>query len=178
MKKLFSLLLWVLVLAWLWTVGKRYLAQQTGGERPLAVQDAATTAQEIKHFLSDTAATTVEQLSETIGRMDTSALAEELKQILSRTAAMTDEELRQEILNLAARHNISLSERQTNKLMSLCRSLEGLDGESLRSRVSELQETVKKFSDARDTADGILSGVGEAVKTVGDFFYAIGDVIG
>ena len=82
---------------------------------------------------------------------------------------MSDEEIRQEIVRIAGEYNVTLSDRQIQQLIDLCRSLEGLDAESLRERVVEAQETIKKIGEAKDKAVGFYEKLSGLVSSVSDF---------
>ena len=61
--------------------------------------------------------------------MDSTSIVNDLKMMLDETAQMTDEEIREQIIQIAATYNVNLTENQINQLISLCRSLEGLDAD-------------------------------------------------
>lgn len=110
------------------------------------------------------------EIAELIGDQDATMLVAELKKILDETQNMTDDEVREEIRNIADNLNVQIDESQIEKLLSLCRSLEGLDQNALTERLNSLQksmETAKKVGNA-------FTQFGEKVKgffsKVGDFF--------
>ena len=109
------------------------------------------------------------ELAEEIGNLDATEIVTGLKQVLGETAKMTDDEIRREIQNLAQEYNVTLSERQIQQLIDLCRSLEGLDADSLRERVVEAQETIKKIGEAKDKAVGFYEKLSGLVSSVSDF---------
>ena len=82
------------------------------------------------------------ELANEIGEMDSTSIVNDLKMMLDETAQMTDEEIREQIIQIAATYNVNLTENQINQLISLCRSLEGLDADALKSRVEEVQNTL------------------------------------
>ena len=82
------------------------------------------------------------ELANEIGEMDSTAIVNDLKMMLDETAQMTDEEIREQIIQIAATYNVTLTDNQINQLISLCRSLEGLDADALQSRVEEVQNTL------------------------------------
>ena len=116
------------------------------------------------------------ELAAEIGSMDSTAIVNDLKLMLDETAKMTDDEIRQQIILIAGRYNVTLTDRQINQLITLCRSLEGLDADSLRSRVEELQSTLKKVSEAKTQVVGFVEQVKKVVTSIKSFFERIGDM--
>ena len=118
------------------------------------------------------------ELANEIGEMDSTSIVNDLKMMLDETAQMTDEEIREQIIQIAATYNVNLTENQINQLISLCRSLEGLDADALKSRVEEVQNTLKKVSDAKTQVIGFVEQVKKVVTSIKSFFEKIGDIIG
>ena len=118
------------------------------------------------------------ELANEIGEMDSTSIVNDLKMMLDETAQMTDEEIREQIIQIAATYNVNLTENQINQLISLCRSLEGLDADALKSRVEEVQNTLKKVSDAKTQVIGFVETVKKVVTSIKSFFEKIGDLIG
>ena len=118
------------------------------------------------------------ELANEIGSMDSTAIVNDLKLMLTETQNMSDEEIKQQIVQIAGRYNVSLTDKQIQQLISLCRSLEGLDTESLRARVEEVQSTLQKVSDAKTRVVGIVEQVKKVVTSIKSFFEKIGDIIG
>jgi Predicted secreted protein len=118
-------------------------------------------------------------LAKTIGSMDATSLVDDLKEMLDYTHDyMSDEEIRQEIIQIAAQYNVSLTDKQISQLISLCRSLEGLDTNALLSRVQEVQGTLNKVSEAKTRVVGFVQTVRRVVTSVQSFFDRIKDIIG
>ena len=118
------------------------------------------------------------ELANEIGEMDSTSIVNDLKMMLDETAQMTDEEIKEQIIQIAATYNVNLTENQINQLISLCRSLEGLDADALKSRVEEGQNTLKKVSDAKTQVIGFVEQVKKVVTSIKSFFEKIGDIIG
>ena len=118
------------------------------------------------------------ELANEIGEMDSTSIVNDLKMMLDETAQMTDEEIKEQIIQIAATYNVNLTENQINQLISLCRSLEGLDADALKSRVEEVQNTLKKVSDAKTQVLGFVDRVKKVVTSIKSFFEKIGDIIG
>ena len=118
------------------------------------------------------------ELANEIGEMDSTSIVNDLKMMLDETAQMTDQEIREQIIQIAATYNVSLTDNQINQLITLCRSLEGLDADALKSRVEEVQNTLKKVSDAKTQVLGFVDRVKKVVTSIKSFFEKIGDIIG
>ena len=118
------------------------------------------------------------ELAEEIGSMDSTAIVNDLKLMLDETAKMSDEEIRQQIIQIAATYNVKLTDKQIQQLIDLCRSLEGLDVNSLRSRVEEVQNTLKKVSEAKTKVVGFVDTVKKVVTSIKEFFDKIASIFG
>jgi len=117
------------------------------------------------------------ELADEIGSMDSTSIVNELKLMLDQTKLMSDSEIREIIVDVAGRYNVSLTETQINQLISLCRSLEGLDPDSLKLRVEDVQETLQKVSDAKTKVVGFVETVKKFIDSVSGFFDKIQDII-
>ena len=117
------------------------------------------------------------ELANEIGSMDSTSIVNDLKLMLDETQKMTDDEIRAEIVEIAGRYNVSLTNTQIQQLIDLCRSLEGLDADSLKARVEEVQGTLQKVSDAKTKVVGFVETVKKVVTSVSSFFDRIKDII-
>ena len=117
------------------------------------------------------------ELAAQIGAMDSTAIVNELKLMLDVTQTMSDDEIRAEIREIASRYNVNLTNTQVEQLLTLCRSLEGLDAESLKARVQDVQNTLQKVSDAKTKVVGFVQGVKKVVDSVSGFFDKIKDIM-
>ena len=117
-------------------------------------------------------------LAQEIGSMDSTSIVNELKLMLDETRRMTDEQIRQQIIAIAAQYNVSLTDKQISQLISLCRSLEGLDPNSLKQRVEDIQGTLNKVSEAKTQVVGFVQPVKNVVTSVASFFARIRDILG
>lgn len=117
------------------------------------------------------------ELAAEIGAMDSTAIVNELKMMLDVTQTMSDDEIRAEIREIASRYNVNLTNTQVEQLLSLCRSLEGLDAESLKARVQDVQNTLQKVSEAKTKVVGFVQGVKKVVESVSGFFDKIKDIM-
>ena len=98
--------------------------------------------------------------------------------MLDYTRNMTDEEIRAQIEAIAGRYNVRLTDTQYSQLISLCRSLEGLDSDSLKQRVEGVQDTLSKVSNAKTQIVGFVDTVKKVVTSIASFFETISDLIG
>lgn len=117
-------------------------------------------------------------LANEIGSMDSTSIVNDLKLMLEETQNMTDAEIMSQIEQIAAQYNVTLTATQKQQLIDLCRSLEGLDADSLKARVEEVQGTLKKVSDAKTKVVGFVEAVKKAVTSVSSFFDKIKSIIG
>ena len=118
------------------------------------------------------------ELAEEIGNLDATEIVTGLKEVLGETVKMSDEEIRQEIVRIAGEYNVTLSDRQIRQLIDLCRSMEGLDADSLRERVVEAQETIKKIGEAKDKAVGFYEKLSQFFSSASDFFSQVKALFG
>ncbi|MCL2694941.1 MAG: DUF1002 domain-containing protein [Clostridiales bacterium] len=107
------------------------------------------------------------ELSEYIGSEDATAIITELKKILDQTQNMTDDEVRNEIKRIAKENNTTLTDKQVDQLLALCRKLEGLDVAQLQARLVDLAKGV-------ETAGGFVKALGDAFESVKQFFANVG----
>lgn len=133
---------------------------------------------DIAKLVSTQELTITGELAQEIGSMDSTSIVQDLKLMLSETQNMTDDQIRQEIIQIAAQYNVSLTETQINQLISLCRSLEGLDADQLKSRVEEVQNMLNKVSTAKTQVVGFVQSVKKVVTSVQSFFERIKNIIG
>ena len=77
-------------------------------------------------------------LAQQIGSMDSTSIVGELKLMLDQTQNMRDDEIREVIIGIADRYNVRLTETQIRQLISLCRSLEGLNPDQLKQKVEDV----------------------------------------
>lgn len=133
---------------------------------------------DIAKLVSTQELTITGSLAQEIGSMDSTSIVGDLKMMLDETKNMTDDEIRSQIIEIAGRYNVTLTNTQINQLISLCRSLEGMDGEQLKSRVEDVQKTLNKVSNAKTQVVGFVQTVKKVVTSVASFFDRIKDIIG
>ena len=91
-----------------------------------------------------------DQLAEQVAQADAVAIVNELKLILDETQTMSDDELRIQIINIASQYGYTISDEYIEKLISLCRSMEGLSISELTEKVEQFKAgvaTVKQYAD-------------------------------
>lgn len=115
------------------------------------------------------------ELADQIGSYDAVVIVNELKKILGQTVNMTDDEVHAEIDYVAGQYDITLSDGQTNQLVSLCRSLEKLDPEELKAKVESVQDTIAKLSKAKETVANVTESVKKFFTAIGNF---LSDIFG
>ena len=133
---------------------------------------------DIAKLVSTQELTITGELAQEIGQMDSTSIVSELKNMLDYTRNMTDAEIRGQIEAIAGRYNVSLTETQYGQLISLCRSLESLDPDSLKKRVEDVQDTLSKVSNARTQIVGFVDTVKKVVTSVAGFFETIASLFG
>lgn len=133
---------------------------------------------DIAKLVSTQELTITGELAEEIGSMDSASIVSDLKLMLDETKNMSDEEIIREIELIAQQYNVKLTNTQKNQLLTLCRSLEKLDAESLKSRVEEVQDTLKKVANAKTQVVGFVEKAKKVVESVSSFFDKIKDIIG
>jgi len=116
-------------------------------------------------------------LAQQIGSMDSTSIVGELKLMLDETKNMSDDEIRSVIVEIAGRYNVSLTDTQINQLISLCRSLEGLNPDQLKQKVEEMQGTLQKMSEAKTKVVEFAQNVKTFMESVSGFFDKISGLI-
>lgn len=133
---------------------------------------------DIAKLVSTQELTITGELANEIGSMDSTSIVNDLKMMLEETQQMSDEEIREQIVQIAGRYNVTLTDKQIQQLISLCRSLEGLNPDQLKARVEEVQNTLQKVSNAKTQVIGFVEQVKKVVTSVKSFFEKIGDLLG
>ena len=116
-------------------------------------------------------------LGSAIGREDSSGIIGDLKQILNETAKMTDQQLRRRIEQIAGEHNVRLTERQIQQLITLCRSLEKLGFSSFPTSREELQDTWEKVTETKDKVVGFFQSLRDTWESVRNFMDKVSNFI-
>lgn len=133
---------------------------------------------DIAKLVSTQELTITGELAEEIGNMDSTSIVNELKLMLNETKNMSDEEIRSQIVAIAAQYKVSLTDKQIQQLIDLCRSLEKLDGDGLKQRVEEVQQTLQKVSDAKTKVVDFTVKVKKVVTSIVEFFDKVKAALG
>ncbi len=133
---------------------------------------------DIAKLVSTQELTITGELAAQIGSLDSTAIVNELKLMLDETAKMSDDEIKSQIIYIAGQYNVSLTDGQIQQLIDLCRSLEQLDGEALKARVEEVQQTLTKLSNAKTKVVGFVDNVKKVVTSIAEFFERIKGIFG
>lgn len=107
--------------------------------------------------------TVTAELAEQIGSADSTAIVNALKLILDETKNMTDEQLRQQIIDIAAEYDVTLTDSQIDQLISLCRSMEKLDVSELKAKVEQVQQYLKDIANVKTTVKQFFADLGDGV---------------
>ncbi len=112
-----------------------------------------------------------------ISSADAVSIVNELKLILDETQKMSDEELRNQIVAIAAQYGYTLTDDMIDRLIELCRSMEGLSIAELTDKVEQFKsgiDTVQRYAaTAKEYADKAASfgqRVSEFFRAIIDFF--------
>lgn len=110
-----------------------------------------------------------------ISNADAVAIVNELKLILDETQHMSDDELRAQIVSIAADYGYTLTDDMIQRLISLCRSLEGLSIAELTDKVEQFKEGVATAQRYADTVKEYTEKATTFGQKVANFFRSIGD---
>ncbi len=98
------------------------------------------------------------------------SIINELKLILDEVKNMTDDELREEIVKIAASYGYTLTDEEIARIISLCRSLQGLSVADLQERISGFQDTVEKLSGAVEQVSSFGAKIAAFFNSIAEFF--------
>jgi Predicted secreted protein len=121
---------------------------------------------EAKQAAADELVTTA-QLADGTDDAAAVSIVNQLKLILDQTKNMSDAELRDQIISIAAKSGYTLSDEEISQLISLCRSMEKLDVNQLKSRVEDFQKTLKTLSQASESSGKLAQWFKSIMENVG-----------
>ena len=136
-----------------------------------------TSLDDMAKLVSTQELTVTGDLAQQIGSMDSTSIVSELKLILNETRNMSDDEIRSIIIDIAGRYNVSLTDTQINQLISLCRSLEGLNPDQLKQRVEEVQGTLQKMSEAKTKVVDFAQNVKQFMESASSFIDKLSELL-
>lgn len=114
------------------------------------------------------------ELQNQIAGFDAALIVNDLKLILNETRTMTDAELKTEIFGIAEQYGVSLTDEQAEMLISLCRSIEKLNTDELKSKVESVQNAIKKLAETGEKIEGAKTGIAKFFESLKNFFGSIG----
>lgn len=103
--------------------------------------------------------TTTADLAEDLGSEQAAELVNEIKANLDELQDMSDEEVQNSITSIAGKFNITLSDKQMERLFHLVRNLEKLDVDKLVEKAKDLGDF---FADAADKAGNVIQKAEES----------------
>ena len=136
-----------------------------------------TSLDDMAKLVSTQELTVTGDLAQQIGSMDSTSIVSELKLMLNETRNMSDEDIRSIIIDIAGRYNVSLTDTQINQLISLCRSLEGLNPDQLKQRVEEVQGTLQKMSEAKTKVQDFAQNVKQFMESASGFIDKLSELL-
>ena len=136
-----------------------------------------TSLDDMAKLVSTQELTVTGDLAQQIGSMDSTSIVSELKLMLNETRNMSDDEIRSIIIDIAGRYNVSLTDTQINQLISLCRSLEGLNPDQLKQRVEEVQGTLQKMSEAKTKVQDFAQNVKQFMESASGFIDKLSELL-
>lgn len=113
------------------------------------------------------------ELADQIEDVDAVAIVSELKLILDETQNMTDEELKAQIVQIASQYGYTLSDTILNQLVSLCRTLEGLDTTQLTAKVEQFKSTLSNVAQYAQKVQGFGAKVSSIMDSIKSFFQGL-----
>lgn len=125
--------------------------------------------EEAKEAAADELVTTAE-LADEISEEDAVAIVNELKLMLDEIKGMSDDELRAQINEIAAQYGYTLDETLVDKLISLCRSLQGLTIADLQEKVEQFKDTIETVSQYADRALTFGQKLARFIQNILDIF--------
>ena len=125
-----------------------------------------TLSADAKQAAADELVTTA-QLADTTDGSDAVAIVSDLKLILDQTKDMSDSELQDQIVSIAAKYGYTLTDEEISRLISLCRSMEKLDVNQLKSRVEDFQEALKTISQSAQSGGKLAQWFKSALQNLG-----------
>ncbi|MBR4435614.1 MAG: DUF1002 domain-containing protein [Clostridia bacterium] len=112
---------------------------------------------------------TTGDLAEIIGSDEATEVITELKKILDETMHMTDDEVKTVIREIATENEVELTEQNVSQILTLARTLEGLDVEQIRARALGLAKSVSTWQKIAGGFKAVFAEIGEFFKDVAEF---------
>ncbi|MBQ7060144.1 MAG: DUF1002 domain-containing protein [Clostridia bacterium] len=118
---------------------------------------------------------TTGELAEIIGSDEATEVIIELKKILDETQKMGDEEVRTQIRAIAEDNDVELTDEQVQQILTLARTLEGLDVEQIRQRALGLANAATGWQKFTDGVKKVFNDIGRFLKDVAEFLRGVLD---
>ncbi len=116
---------------------------------------------------------TTGELAELIGSDQATEVIVELKKILDVTQTMPDEDVKTKIREIADEYGVELSSKEVGEILTLARTLEGLDVEQIRERALGLANAASGWQKFTQGVKQFFEDVGQFFRDVADFFREI-----
>ena len=110
---------------------------------------------------------TTSELADDVGSEAAATIVNELKIESDKIKDMTNEEAEKEIVNIAEKNEIVLTEDQIASLLALARSFENIDFSKVEASLKDIAQSLGALTQNTEGFFGWISGVFEAI---GDFF--------
>ena len=118
---------------------------------------------------------TTGELARMIGSDEATEVIVELKKILDVTQHMTDDEVKDSIRAIAKDNDVELTEEQVQQILTLARTLEGLDVEQIRQRALGLANAASGWEKFTEGVRQVIGDIGQFFKDVAEFLRGVFD---
>lgn len=116
---------------------------------------------------------TTGELARMIGSDEATEVIVELKKILDVTQHMSDDEVKDSIRAIAKDNNVELTEEQVQQILTLARTLEGLDVEQIRQRALGLANAASGWEKFTESVRQVIGDIGQFFKDVAEFLRGV-----
>lgn len=116
---------------------------------------------------------TTGELAEMIGSDEATEVIVELKKILDVTQTMGDDEVKENIRQIADENDVELTEEQVQQILTLARTLEGLDVEQIRQRALGLANAASGWEKFTEGVKQVIGDIGQFFKDVAEFLRGV-----
>ena len=113
---------------------------------------------------------TTGELAELIGSDEATEVIVELKKILDETQYMDDEAVKEKIRQIADEYKVTLTDEQVQQILTLSRTLEGLDVEQIRSRALALADAANGWQRFTEGVQKVIADIGAFFSSIAEFF--------
>ncbi|MBQ2190899.1 MAG: DUF1002 domain-containing protein [Clostridia bacterium] len=118
---------------------------------------------------------TTGELAEMIGSDEATEVIIELKKILDVTQTMSDDEVKSSIRSIAEDNDVELTDEQVQQILTLARTLEGLDVEQIRARALGLANAASGWEKFTEGVKKVVEDIGQFFKDVAEFLRGVFD---